>query len=290
MSGKPGPILSVRDIAKTYPGGVKAVRGVSFEAWPGEALAVLGPNGAGKTTALRIIAGLALADSGSVEVGGYDINSGRREYLRRIGMVSQHQNVDTDLTAAENMRVHARFFSMPRGEAEPAIEALLRMAGLEERKNGLVSGFSGGMKRRLQIARALLHGPSLLILDEPTTGLDPGAREAVWAFVGRLKREGAAIVFSTHYMDEAEDRADSVLFMRDGLAIRRGPPRELVNGLGAWCVEGTLDGDPERRYFSEKEDAARRLAELSKFATGASMRPTRLEDVYRLAASRESGR
>ena len=229
------PILELKDLDKVYPNGVHAVRGVSYRLDEGGCYAFLGPNGAGKSTTISMVCGLCIPTSGSIHFFDTDIRKDPASYRSSIGVVSQHANLELDLTAAQNLRIHANLYDLPGREYPERAERLLKVAGLQDKKDEVVRSLSGGMKRKLQIIRALLHDPGLLILDEPTVGLDPASRRAIWDILLSLKRAGKTILFSTHYMEEAHAYADSISIIHQGSIIKRGTADSLIDDLGSWC-------------------------------------------------------
>ncbi len=223
-------IIKVEDLVKRY-NGTEAVRGVSFEVAEGETFSFLGPNGAGKTTTINILCTLLGFDSGSAIVNGYDCKRDAHMVRSSIGLVFQEVTLDNELTAYENLKFHCYMYNMEKRLAEERIDEILNVVGLSERRNDVVKKFSGGMKRRLEIARGLLHRPKVLFLDEPTLGLDPQTRSHVWEFIQKLKKsEGNTVFVTTHYMDEAEV-SDRIAIIDRGKIIAFGSPDELKRGL-----------------------------------------------------------
>jgi ABC-2 type transport system ATP-binding protein len=234
--GAVAPAVEVSSLCKRY-GEVEAVRDVSFSVQRGEVFAFLGPNGAGKTTTVKVLCTLARRTSGRASVAGFDVTRQPRTVRRRIGLVFQEQTLDDRLTAEQNLRFHAVLYHVPHGQVEQRIGRVLRLVALEDRRHDLVSTFSGGMARRLEIARGMLHTPAVLFLDEPTVGLDPQTRALVWEDVLRLRREEQATVFlTTHYMDEAE-YADRIAIIDHGSIVATGAPDELKRHVGADSIE-----------------------------------------------------
>ncbi len=230
-----GWAVQVDGLVKEY-GQVRAVAGVTFAVRAGEFFALLGPNGAGKTTTLRVLTTLARPTAGRALVAGADVVQEPRTVRRRIGLVFQELTLDEQLTARENLLFHARLYGVPAAEAQRRAEALLAAVGLLERQHDLVSTFSGGMKRRLEIARAMLHRPRVLFLDEPTIGLDPEARRRIWEYVAELRaQEGTTVVLTTHYMDEAE-QCDRVAVMDRGQLVALDTPSALKRLVGGDVV------------------------------------------------------
>jgi lipooligosaccharide transport system ATP-binding protein len=219
--------ISARGLVKRY-GPVAAVDGIDFTIRRQECFGFLGPNGAGKTTTMRVLSCLARRDGGALEVLGLDPESAPREVKRRMGVVAQELNLDVELTVRENLLVYARYFDIPRPVAERRTAELLAFAQLEDRADDAVDRLSGGMKRRIQIARALVNDPEVVLLDEPTTGLDPQARHLVWERLRDLRSRGVTLVLTTHYMDEAEQLCDRLVVMDRGRIAREGRPAELI--------------------------------------------------------------
>ncbi|TML77123.1 MAG: ATP-binding cassette domain-containing protein [Actinobacteria bacterium] len=235
-----GPVITVRDLTKTY-GELEAVRHVGFEVSPGEIFGFLGPNGAGKSTTINILCTLLQPTSGNARVAGYDVAAEPLEVRRRIGLVFQDTTLDEYLTAEENLRFHAELYGVPRATIPGRVEQIMGMVGLWERRDSLVRTFSGGMKRRLEIARGLLHSPRVLFLDEPTVGLDPQTREHIWSYIGELRRkEDITIFMTTHYMDEAE-YCDRIAIIDNGEIVVSGTPDELKELVGKDRVSITTD-------------------------------------------------
>jgi lipooligosaccharide transport system ATP-binding protein len=219
--------LVARNLKKSYDG-FEAVKGVDFEVHRGECFGFLGPNGAGKTTTMKMIYGAVIPTEGQLEVAGLDVRSCEREIKRRIGVVPQENNLDDDLEVKENLLVYGRYYDLPRKVALQRAEELLDFVELTEKSAARVDQLSGGMKRRLLIARALINDPEIVILDEPTTGLDPQARHLVWDRLRALTVEGKTLVLTTHYMEEAERLCDRLVIMEGGLIIAEGSPNELI--------------------------------------------------------------
>ncbi len=212
---------------KTF-GGIKAVDDVSFEIKEGEIFAFLGPNGAGKTTTIKMLTTLLHPTSGEIKLGGYNPATNSSEVRRSFGIVFQDQSLDDELTAYENMELHGVLYSVPTVVRKARIEELLKFVELWDRKDDFVKHFSGGMKRRLEIARGLLHHPKILFLDEPTLGLDPQTRNHIWNYIKNLnKEEGVTIFFTTHYMEEADRIAQRIAIIDHGKIIAQGSPEEL---------------------------------------------------------------
>jgi lipooligosaccharide transport system ATP-binding protein len=219
--------LVARGLKKSYAN-FEAVKGVDFEGHRGECFGFLGPNGAGKTTTMKMIYGAAVPTGGELRVAGLDVRRHEREVKRRIGVVPQENNLDEDLKVKENLLVFGRYFDLPRKVVRRRAEELLEFVQLSERADAQVEHLSGGMKRRLLIARALINDPDLVVLDEPTTGLDPQARHLVWDKLRELTSQDKTLVLTTHYMEEAAQLCDRLCIMEGGRFIAEGAPRELI--------------------------------------------------------------
>jgi ABC-2 type transport system ATP-binding protein len=225
------PVISVRGLAKSY-GDIQAVAGVDFEVFRGETFGFLGPNGAGKTTTINMLCTLATPTAGSATVAGYDVVRERDDVRRSIGLVFQDTTLDTYLSAERNLRFHAELYGVPRGVLEERMRQVLDIVGLWDRKDSKVLEYSGGMMRRLEIARGLLHFPRVLFLDEPTIGLDPQTRSHIWTYIEDLKqREDITIFLTTHYMDEAE-HCDRIAIIDNGAIVALDTPEALKASIG----------------------------------------------------------
>ncbi len=237
------PAIEVEALVKSY-GEVEAVRGVSFTVPRGEVFGFLGPNGAGKSTTINMLCTLALPTSGTAWVSGFDVARERDHVRRHIGLVFQDPTLDGHLTAMQNLRLHAELYDIDHGDIAGRIEQMLGMVELLDRRDQPVLAFSGGMKRRLEIARGLMHSPRVLFLDEPTIGLDPQTRSAIWRYIRALQeREGTTIFMTTHYMDEAE-LCDRIAIMARGEIVVLDAPEALKAGVGAdRVVLGTVDDE-----------------------------------------------
>lgn len=220
-------LLEVTDLRKSY-GDTGVVRGISLSLERGECYGLLGPNGAGKTTTLRLCLGLVDPDAGAISVLGLPIPQAAREARVRIGVVSQTDSLDPDFTVTENLLVYGRYFRVPDSLLRERIPSLLEFAGLSGRADAKIQHLSGGMKRRLALARALVNDPDLIFLDEPTTGLDPQARHLIWDRLKQLLAQGKTILLTTHFMDEAERLCNRLSIMDHGRIISTGSPRELI--------------------------------------------------------------
>ena len=237
-----GAAVVATGLRKAY-GSRVAVDDISLRVERGECFGFLGPNGAGKTTTMRMLACLSMRDGGDLAVLGMDPDTDARALKARLGVVPQEINLDLELTVLENMLVYARYFGISRADATPRARELLAFVGLAEREDDTVDRLSGGMQRRLQIARALVNDPEMILLDEPTTGLDPQARHLVWDRLRALRATGTSVVITTHYMDEAERLCDRLVVIDHGRVIREGAPRTLVEAeVGHAAVELRVSG------------------------------------------------
>jgi lipooligosaccharide transport system ATP-binding protein len=241
-------LVQARGLTKRF-GDFTAVDSIDFDINKGEAFGFLGPNGAGKTSTMKMITTVSPITEGKLAVFGIDPNVDGRSIRQRIGVVPQEDNLDQELTVAENLYIYGRYHDMKKSEINPRIEELLEFAQLTERKDSEVEPLSGGMKRRLTIARALINNPDLIILDEPTTGLDPQARHLLWDRLYRLKQEGATLIITTHYMDEAEQLCDRLVVMDQGKIAAEGSPRQLIQRYAPREVV-------ELRFGEEEKDTA----------------------------------
>ena len=293
--------IRLRGAVKRY-GEITAVDGLDLDVREGTCVGLLGPNGAGKSTTMRLLTAQAIADEGDLELLGYRLPEESKQARAQLGVSPQLDNLDVTLTVEQNLLVFAHLYRIGRGERGEAIERALRMAKLVDRRDSRVDTLSGGMRRRLLIARALVHRPRLVLLDEPTVGLDPQVRQELWALIDALRSEGTTILMSTHYIEEAERLADSVLIMSHGRAVASGPPQELVREhAGREALE--VYGPPPRLAEVEAEAGA---SGLRTRRTGTSVsilgvdgrsdngfegerRPANLEDVFVLLTGEEIG-
>jgi lipooligosaccharide transport system ATP-binding protein len=227
-TGRRAAPVAARDLKKSY-NGFQAVKGVDFEVHSGECFGFLGPNGAGKTTTMKMIYGAVIPTDGDLDVAGLDVRRHEREIKRRIGVVPQENNLDDELKVRENLLVYGRYYDLPRKLALQRADELLDFVQLTQKADSKVEQLSGGMKRRLLIARALINDPEIVVLDEPTTGLDPQARHLVWDRLRALTGEGKTLLLTTHYMEEAARLCDRLVIMEGGLIIAEGSPKQLVD-------------------------------------------------------------
>ena len=248
-------VIAASQLVKRY-GDFAAVDGVSFEVAPGESFGLLGPNGAGKSTTMRMVGAVSTRTSGELRVLGLDPDEHGPEIRSRLGVVPQQDNLDNELRVRENLLTYGRYFGLPRRQVAARADELLEFAQLADRANAKVDELSGGMKRRLTIARALINDPRMLLLDEPTTGLDPQARHILWDRLFRLKEQGTTLLLTTHYMDEAEQLCDRLVVVDHGRIMAEGSPAALIR---EYSTREVL----EVRFGSDRNaDAATALAGL----------------------------
>lgn len=295
--------VEARTLTKHF-GDFVAVDGIDLEIRSGETFALLGPNGAGKTSTMRMTSTVSPATSGSLTVLGMDATTHGREIRARLGVVPQEDQLDSDLSVRENLMTYSRYFGHSWKHARTRADELLEFAQLTEKESSRVEALSGGMRRRLTIARALVNEPDLVLLDEPTTGLDPQARQLLWDRLYELKERGVTQLLTTHYMDEAEQLADRIVVMDGGSIIASGTPRSLIEeSTKAEVVElrladgVTIDGDLPFRvetlrnkvllYADDGRAALRHVQEMGIEPTGSFIRRSTLEDVFLALTGRQ---
>jgi lipooligosaccharide transport system ATP-binding protein len=295
VSGAP---LEIRDLRKAF-GALEVVRGISLSLERGECHGLLGPNGAGKTTTLRLCLGLTDPDAGSIELAGLPVPRAAREARLRLGVVPQMDNLDPDFTVTENLVVYGRYFGLRAADIRARVPELLEFAGLSGKATAPIQSLSGGMKRRLSLARALVNDPDIVFLDEPTTGLDPQARHLIWERLKQLTLRGKTLLLTTHFMDEAERLCDRLAVMDQGRIVAHGTPRALIaEHIEPDVVEVFGDGAPAwgeafGRALSERcesvgetvfcytRDARPLLADLEgRHGLRTLHRPANLEDLF----------
>ena len=295
------PLIVARDLTKRFKN-FTAVDGVSFAVHPAESFGFLGPNGAGKTSTMRMIGCVSPVTGGDLRVFGMDPQTHASAIKARLGVVPQQDNLDNEISVRENLLMYARYFDIPRDAAARRADELLAFVQLSERASSEVEPLSGGMKRRLTIARSLINEPEVILLDEPTTGLDPQARHAIWDRLYRLKQRGATLLLTTHYMEEAEQLCDRVVIMDRGRIVAEGSPRELIEQYSTREVlelrvpddiratlRGLVDGiaervdelpDRVRLYTADAERALDAIHEAGVHPESALVRRATLEDVF----------
>jgi lipooligosaccharide transport system ATP-binding protein len=293
----PGPIIKAEKLTKRF-GDFTAVDGITFAIYPGECFGFLGPNGAGKTSTIRMIYGFYPLSEGRLEIFGQDIHRSLREIKYKIGVCQQDNNLDPDLSVRENLLVFARYFDLSREAAQKRAEELLDFFGLTHKQDARIPELSGGMQRRLVAARALINDPTLLVLDEPTTGLDPQSRHQLWEKLRQLKARGLCILLTTHYMDEAAQMCDRLMIIDQGRILVEGAPRDLIRRyIGGNVIEVEEPGEelPEFLktegigyeaegnrlliYTADGEALFLRISQKN-CAAGCTLRQATLEDVF----------
>jgi lipooligosaccharide transport system ATP-binding protein len=297
-------IIEARDLKKVFDG-LTAVDGISFSVEQGESFGLLGPNGAGKTTTVRMVYGFSPMSGGSLEVFGRDIVTEWRSVRAGIGVCQQDNTLDPDLTVQQNLEVFARYFDIPKDTVRNKVDELLRFISLDQRRKERVTSLSGGLVRRLVLARALINNPRLLILDEPTTGLDPQSRHQFWERLEELKSKGLTILLTTHYMDEASRLCDRLIIIDHGRILVEGKPADLIHThVGKEVIEVSEPSEELKRWVGKKklesENLGHRLliymregSDLfhtisRKFCTGGcNLRMASLEDVFLKMTGRE---
>ncbi len=293
--------LQLSHVVKHY-GKITAVNGLDLTVPAGSCVGLLGPNGAGKSTTIRMLTAQTIADEGSITVLGHELPGDSKAARARMGVVPQLDNLDTTLTVEQNLIVFAHLYRVPKAQRGAAVERVLKIANLGARRDSKVDQLSGGMRRRLLIGRALIHQPELVLLDEPTVGLDPQVRQELWALIDLLRSEGVSILMSTHYIEEAERLCDSVTIVSHGSAVAVGAPAQLVaEHAGREAVE--IYGSPERLAEAEAQMAregfpTRRtgtsiavlgLDDAAGRAPAGERRAANLEDVFVLLTGEEIG-
>ncbi|UAJ80468.1 ATP-binding cassette domain-containing protein [Leifsonia sp. ZF2019] len=297
----PTPVITATDLVKTYKD-VPAVDGISFDVEAGESFGLLGPNGAGKSTTMRMVGAVSTRSGGDLRILGLDPDRYGPEIRSQLGVVPQADNLDTELRVRDNLVVYGRYFGLPAARVRRRADELLAFAQLEDKAKAKVDDLSGGMKRRLTIARALINDPRILLLDEPTTGLDPQARHILWDRLFRLKEQGTTLVLTTHYMDEAEQLCDRLVVVDKGRIMAEGSPAALIREYSTRevlevrfgsdrnaKVAGRLDGIGERVevlpdrilvYSDDGEAELARLTERGLHPLTSLVRRSSLEDVF----------
>ena len=281
-------MIVLEDLKKNY-GERTALGGVSLHVKPGELFAYLGPNGAGKSTTIRILAGLTRLSGGRAVVGGADIESDPLAAKCQCGLVVQHTNVDNDLSLADNMDIHGRLFGMSATDRVQQTRTLLDYVDLGDRRDQRVGTLSGGMKRRLMIARALMHRPKILFLDEPTVGLDADVRRRLWGLIKTIQGSGTTIFLTTHYIEEAEYLADRVAFLDKGTLRALDTPAALKARIGEWAIDHHEQNGMRTDYFPDHAAAQQAAQQSTHSCTDAmTLRRVNLEDAFLRMTGKEA--
>lgn len=247
-------MIQIENLNKSYKS-LQALKDVNLQVNKGELFAFLGPNGAGKTTTIRILTGLTRPGSGRVTLNGFDVTNPGIESRSQCGLVPQSINLDQELCVFENLDIHGRLFRMNKHKRTRKIEELLEYIEMGDQKKTLVKNLSGGMKRRVMMARALLHSPAILFLDEPTVGLDAGMRRKIWALIKKIQQHGTTIFLTTHYIEEAEMLADRVAFLDRGSIVMVDTPENLINRQGTWALDHLREDHIQTVYFNDRKEA-----------------------------------
>ncbi len=269
-------MIYIQNLQKTY-GNHQALSGVDLHVPEGELFAYLGPNGAGKTTTIRILTGLTRLTAGTAALNGHDIKTAAMAAKRQCGLVPQHINLDSELTVGENLDIHGRLFGMSAAARKRRIDELLTYIELRDRAGSLIKQLSGGLKRRVMIARALLHDPRILFLDEPTVGLDASIRRRIWSLIKKIQQKGTTIFLTTHYIEEAEFLADRVAFLDSGQIVAVDTPAALMAGVGHWAIDWVTEEGMTSTYFPSREAAQASGAASN---NGFTLRRVNLEDAF----------
>jgi ABC-2 type transport system ATP-binding protein len=269
-------MVRIENLKKVF-GNVVALKGVDLEVAAGELFAYLGPNGAGKTTTIRILTGLTRLTAGRAALNGHDIEKQMLAAKQQYGLVPQHINLDSELTVFENLLVHGKLYHMRRADILPRIDELLDYIEMKDKLHAPVKTLSGGMKRRAMIARALVHTPRILFLDEPTVGLDAGMRRRIWALIKKIQQDGITIFLTTHYIEEAEFLAQRVAFIDQGQIVALDSPRNLMQGIGNWAMD-IFEHDTMQSYYFETREEAKAYADGHQ--SGFAVRRVNLEDAF----------
>jgi ABC-2 type transport system ATP-binding protein len=269
-------MIRIENLQKSY-GKTEALTGINLHVPAGELFAYLGPNGAGKTTTIRILSGLTRLTRGTAFLNGHDIRRQSMAAKRQCGLVPQHVNLDSELTVRENLDIHGRLFGMPVTLRKQRIAELLGYVALSDRIDSMIKHLSGGLKRRVMIARALLHTPRILFMDEPTVGLDAGIRRRIWALIKKIQQDGTTIFLTTHYIEEAEFLADRVAFLDKGRIAALETPAALMSSVGQWAIDWVTPDGMETAYFPDRETARQGTANRD---GGFTLRRVNLEDAF----------
>jgi ABC-2 type transport system ATP-binding protein len=269
-------VLTINELTKKY-NDLVAVNKLNLNIEKGEFFGLLGPNGAGKSTTIRMISTLTPKTSGDIIINGKSMDRNLLDVKRKLGVVPQGNNLEVEMTAWENLELHGRLYNMPKEFRRKRIKELLEFTELSDRANDIAKNYSGGMKRKLMIATALMHNPELLLLDEPTVGLDATARRKMWDLLKRLKSEGLTVLLTTHYIEDAEVLCDRVGLINGGVLVELDSPEKLIEKVGKFAVEHFQNGETKAEFFETREGA---VEFASKLEGAANVRLSNLEDVF----------
>ena len=279
-------IISGKGITKKF-GDFVAVDNINVSVKRGEIFGFLGPNGAGKTTTIRVMTTLTPPTSGTIEIEGKEVKGLDDPLKENVGIIQQHISLDRDVSVAENIWYHAILHRIPKKVAKERIDRLVEIMGLQPYMDYMTINLSGGWKRRVAIVCALIHNPSILVLDEPTAGLDTQSRHMLWQLIRELNNQGTTIFLTTHYMDEAQELCDRIAILNHGKIIAQGTPEQLCEDLGRWAVEYIIDGVKKYRYFTDRDESKTFRDSLDENVQVTS-RLTNLEDVFLELTGREN--
>ena len=278
--------LELKHINKRF-GKQDVLHDISLSMKDGEVLGLLGPNGAGKTTTIRVMTTLTPPTSGVIEIEGKEVKGLDDPLKENVGIIQQHISLDRDVSVAENIWYHAILHRIPKKVAKERIDRLVEIMGLQPYMDYMTINLSGGWKRRVAIVCALIHNPSILVLDEPTAGLDTQSRHMLWQLIRELNNQGTTIFLTTHYMDEAQELCDRIAILNHGKIIAQGTPEQLCEDLGKWAVEYIIDGVKRYRYFTDRDESKTFRDSLDENVQVTS-RLTNLEDVFLELTGREN--
>ncbi len=278
-------MIVIKDLTKKY-GDKKVVDNLNLNIQKGEFFGLLGPNGAGKTTIIKMMTTLAKSTSGSITLDNIPIERNKTQVKSKIGVVPQHMNLDWQMSAVQNLELHGKLFGMEKKYMNERIHELLNYIDLYDRKDDIVNNFSGGMKRKLMIARALLHEPEVLLMDEPTVGLDVSVRRKLWDLMKGLNKNGMTVILTTHYIEEAEILCSRVGFMNSGKLIELDTPERLIRKSGQFVLAYFEQRETKTSCFQDRESA---LKEATTINSSVNIRPSNLEDTFIMLTNRKVG-
>jgi len=278
-------MITYKDVNKSY-GEITAVRDLNLEIKDGDFFGLLGPNGAGKTTIMRMTATLTPPTSGSIEINGEPIHRDLTKAKQKLGIVPQYSNLESDLNAYENLEFHGRLYGLPKELRRKRIDELLEFADLTSRKKDSARTFSGGMQRKLMIAKTLMHDPEILLLDEPTVGLDATTRRKIWDFLRQLREQGKTIFMTTHYLEEAQALCENVGLIDDGRLVILDTPEQIIKQAGQFVLDYFQEGKTSQLFFEDRESA---IAAAEGIEGSFKVREANLEDVFIKLTNKDLG-